>query len=509
MFKLEGGHIHHHSPTGIATRTPSRGMDNIDTTPNQETFQETESHTFSEERLSPEYSEAPANSWGDAGRTQAADKRRKMNRESARRTRLRKQQQVTSLKDEVAALQSQNLRTNERLSASAEKNKDLSAESQRLQLHNQLLMKCAGELTAIAKRQEGTIEQLRHSIQNAKKLTDIPLPPPEQVEEQLSAESLQLLCISQVQQAAGSRLARNPGLSAPVPATAYVPTPARLHDAVTTYTSNPDPTLMQPSHKIPSFPGNPMPSNPFRSNSSNSNLWAPGMGSAKSLSTENTTLLPFHLGNHMTTPSSSSQQPRAALDKLHSSLPGNHVTASGSLSQHPRGPLNTLQPSLPGNPAFGMGFGMENTTARLYRHSAEATVHESAASKALMSEVAKLEQGLNPDHAHQLAHLSAHGMALRTSSGPSMFRGAMGSSTGDPMQDILGTAMEWQLQGGHQQPRRPPPRSMQPTSHSLALQIPALDCSQQGIALCPGGFQGTPMQRMNEHVGGGYNYSHH
>ncbi len=38
-------------------------------------MQETESHTFSEERLSPEYSEAPANSWGDAGRTQAADKR--------------------------------------------------------------------------------------------------------------------------------------------------------------------------------------------------------------------------------------------------------------------------------------------------------------------------------------------------------------------------------------------------------------------------------------------------
>ena len=78
-------------------------------------------------------------------------------------------------------MQLENLRTNERLSASAEKNKDLSAESQRVQLHNQLLMKCVGELTAITKRKEGTIEQLRRCIQNAEKVTDIPLPPTEQV----------------------------------------------------------------------------------------------------------------------------------------------------------------------------------------------------------------------------------------------------------------------------------------------------------------------------------------
>ncbi len=319
-----------------------------------------------------------------------------------------------------------------------------------------------------------------------------------------------------------------------MPATTYVPTPARMHDLVTTYMSSPGPALMQPPHKTPSFPG-PMPSSVVRSNSLNSNLWAPGMGSAKALRTENTALLPIHLSNHMAAPSSSSQQPRAALEKLHSSLPGNHVTAAGSASQHPRGALktmqpslpgnhvtasrsasqhprgalNTLQPSLPGNPPFGMGFGTDNTTARMYRHSAEATMHESAACKALMSEVAKLEHGFNPDHEHHLAQLSAHGSALRACSGPSMFRGAVGSGTGDPMQDILGTAMEWQLQGGQQQPRRPPPRSMQPATNSHALQIPALDCSQQGMALCTGGFQETPMQRMNEHVGGGCNYSHH
>lgn len=74
-----------------------------------------------------------------------------------------------------------NLRTNARLSAVAEKNKELSAESHKTQLRNQLLMKCVGELTAISKRKDGTIGQLRHCIQHAEKLTDIPLPPVEQV----------------------------------------------------------------------------------------------------------------------------------------------------------------------------------------------------------------------------------------------------------------------------------------------------------------------------------------
>ena len=82
---------------------------------------------------------------------------------------------------QVSALQVLNLRTNARLSAAAEKNKELSTESHKTQLRNQLLMKCVGELTAISKRKDGTIGQLRHCIQHAEKLTDIPLPPVEQV----------------------------------------------------------------------------------------------------------------------------------------------------------------------------------------------------------------------------------------------------------------------------------------------------------------------------------------
>ncbi len=217
---------------------------------------------------------------------------------------------------------------------------------------------------------------------------------------------------------------------------------------------------------------------------------------------------PIHLNNHIAGPSSSSQQPRAVSDEFHFSLPANHVTVLRSSSQHPRAPLSSFKPPLPGNTASGMGFSMDNTTAHMYRHSAEVTVHESAARKRLMSEVAKLEQAFDPDHAQQLAQLSACGVAHRAFSEPAMLRDAMEPGTLDPMQDILSTAMKWQLHGGHQQTRRPRPRSLQPAchshkvAHSHPLQIPVLDCSQQGMALCPGGFQGTPMQRRNEHVGG-------
>ncbi len=82
---------------------------------------------------------------------------------------------------QVAALQLQNMYTNERVSASAEKNRELTAESQKTRLHNQQLIKCVGELTALSKHKEGTFKQLRHCIQNAEKLMDTPLPPVEQV----------------------------------------------------------------------------------------------------------------------------------------------------------------------------------------------------------------------------------------------------------------------------------------------------------------------------------------
>lgn len=72
----------------------------------------------------------------------------------------------------------------------------------------------------------------------------------------------------------------------------------------------------------------------------------------------------------------------------------------------------------------------------------------------------------------------------------------MGIGTDDPMQDILDSAIEWQLRGGHpQQQRKAQASLMQQASHSHqvththALPIPALDCNQQGVGLSNGGFQ--------------------
>ena len=306
-----------------------------------------------------------------------------------------------------------------------------------------------------------------------------------QVEEQLSAESLQLLHVPQAQLATGSRLA-----CCSVPATTHPPTPARLQDAVTTYMSSPDQALMEPVHKISSFPSNVMPSTRVKSNSLNNMSWAKSLDSAKSLRSENMTLLPAHLGNH--------------------------VTAPGSSVQQSSGPLNKVQTFLPGIAPFGMSLSTDSSTGHLCGHLAGATADESAARKMLMSEVVKLEPGFHSNHAQQLSRLSAHGIVHRASSDSTLFTSAIGIGTDDSMQDILGSAIEWQLRGGHQQQQRRPQASlMQQASHSHqlththALPMPALDCNQQGVGLSNGGFQHMPMQHINEQVGGACNFRHH
>ena len=82
---------------------------------------------------------------------------------------------------QVAALQNQSLCSSERLKAMSEKNQELSAETQKTYEDNHLLNKCVGELSVVCKRKQATLEQLSRYIQTADKLSDIPLPPIEQV----------------------------------------------------------------------------------------------------------------------------------------------------------------------------------------------------------------------------------------------------------------------------------------------------------------------------------------
>ena len=73
-----------------------------------------------------------------------------------------------------------------------------------------------------------------------------------------------------------------------------------------------------------------------------------------------------------------------------------------------------------------------------------------------MSEVAKLQPGFHSNHAQQLSRLSAHGIVHRAYSDSTVFPSAMGIGTDDSMQDILDSAIEWQLRAGHQQQQRRP-----------------------------------------------------
>lgn len=82
---------------------------------------------------------------------------------------------------QVASLQTQNVCINEQLKSLSDKNQELTAERQKLYEQNNMLIKCVAELSAVCKRKEATLGELRHCIQTADKLTDIPLPPVEQV----------------------------------------------------------------------------------------------------------------------------------------------------------------------------------------------------------------------------------------------------------------------------------------------------------------------------------------
>ena len=82
---------------------------------------------------------------------------------------------------QVATLKAGSLRTGERLRAITEKNQELAIEAQNINQHNQMRIKCIGELTVACKRSEGIIEQLRHRLQTADSLSDIPVPDVEKV----------------------------------------------------------------------------------------------------------------------------------------------------------------------------------------------------------------------------------------------------------------------------------------------------------------------------------------
>ncbi|KAL3134557.1 hypothetical protein ABBQ38_006398 [Trebouxia sp. C0009 RCD-2024] len=81
---------------------------------------------------------------------------------------------------QVASLQTHNVCIKEHLKSLSDKNQELAADRQKLYEQNNMLIKCVAELSAVCKRKEATLGELRHCIQTADKLTDTLLPPVEQ-----------------------------------------------------------------------------------------------------------------------------------------------------------------------------------------------------------------------------------------------------------------------------------------------------------------------------------------
>ncbi len=295
-----------------------------------------------------------------------------------------------------------------------------------------------------------------------------------QMENQLSAESLQLLRVPPLQQPISSQPAHESSVSMPAAATTHVPTPARRQESVTAYMPTPD-RMMQSQQKVPTFPSTMMQSTLVRSNSLSSLPWGPTVGSARLHKNDiapHPTLRPISIGNP--------------------------VCAASNVSQQAHGVQINPQRNLSSNVPFGMSFTPGNNPSHLYSQSVEMSAGEAAAREDLMLEAAKSEHAFNPDHAAQLARLTGHMVVQRASSDPTLFRTSVAPS--QTMQDILGLASDWQTTRAHHQQARPQP--------SL-LQIPTLDCSLQSMNSRLGSFQHTPMQHLNEHMSSGHGYSHH
>lgn len=88
---------------------------------------------------------------------------------------------VDKLALQVATLKTQNVCVTLQLNLFSDQNQELTAERKKLQEQNHMLMKCVAELSTVCKHKAATLEELRHCIQTADKLTDNPLPLAEQV----------------------------------------------------------------------------------------------------------------------------------------------------------------------------------------------------------------------------------------------------------------------------------------------------------------------------------------
>lgn len=143
--------------------------------------------------------------------TLLATHRRKMNRESARRTRVRKQQQMQSLESEVsvwqlfamyngtiqnvsilvvqtpyqllqvAQLKSENVSKSECIRLLTKKVRGMTSDTRRLHLEYQLLMKYVGELTATCRNKEAAVLEFQNQIRHPGGIKHVAIPPAEQV----------------------------------------------------------------------------------------------------------------------------------------------------------------------------------------------------------------------------------------------------------------------------------------------------------------------------------------
>ncbi|KAL3130244.1 hypothetical protein ABBQ38_008541 [Trebouxia sp. C0009 RCD-2024] len=460
MLKLVGGHSHQDSLTGIATTAPSRELEeplrpfgDMEASPKADAQQGSGSHTYSKGTPSNDgtYTLSPA------------EKRRKMNRESACRTRQRKQGQTVSLKAEVASLQTHNVCLKEQLKSLSDKNQELTADRQKLYEQNNMLIKCVAELSAVCKRKEATLGELRHCVQTADKLTDTLLPPVEQG--QLISQSLEMLCIPQLSSPTMAQISScnpdstglqpgshhnfnkidcDPLLNMPAETTSHLLTPTQMHDAGSGYLPSHKQPLMTPLHTTSTFSRIPMMSSSARttgtvslprSTSLGTMSWVPAVGSSR------------HSNLSAANPVASDSLPMN-ISNLH-----NVSITSGNSTQKASNPMQQSRVTQP-NPAR---CASSQTCLRMPRFNFEGNPHcpqgpSAGARQALMIEAAKQHDAFNAKHVSDIVRMTQQMPCVQRTAGELSFsRSKPESRNSEGMQEVLGRSFDWKAEGSQKQ----------------------------------------------------------
>ena len=333
--------------------------------------------------------------------------------------------------------------------------------------------------------------------------------------DQLSSESLQLLCIPQLRfpHPSTCRAADNPSLTISAASTSHLPISPIMQDSQAAYMPSPSELLMGLVNNNPTFSCNAAAQSSaakstnmalLRSNNLGNMPWPTESGSQHSGNSDailfcNDSLSVHTIGLH--TPHTTSGNPIEANSKAAQQSSVIQLGLNQSINSHT--PVGAGAYELADKPHQGQG-------------------QSAGVKQGLMIEAAKQQDGFNPKHTTDNVHWMQQMPVQRASNNPSFFSPMPATNAHtQAMQENLGRGIPWRsegIDGNSEGFWQQPQCSSEPSSVQLHssrqdaatchLQISELECGAPVLDIPTKGFQQVPSQHVIEHMSG-HCYSMH